>query len=64
MGTTRDIFLESEGIAKMVFSHFKHTSLVSMNCHFPKELTGDQRVITNYIYPCNSKCHSKTGFIS
>jgi len=31
MGTIRDIFLEIEGITKMVFSHFKHTSIRMIN---------------------------------
>jgi len=48
MGTTWDIyFLESEGIAKMTFSHFKHISSVLINLVlFLKEFSGDCRVTT------------------
>jgi hypothetical protein len=48
MGTTWDIyFLESEGITKMTFSHFKHISSVLINLVlFLKEFSGDCRVTT------------------
>jgi hypothetical protein len=43
------IFLESEGIVKMIFPHFKHTSSVLINLVlFLKEFSGDCRVTANH----------------
>ena len=50
MVTIVDIwFLESEGIIKMVFPYFKHTSLVLINLVlFLKEFSGDCRVTADH----------------
>jgi hypothetical protein len=44
------MFLESEGIEKMTFPHFKHSSLVLVNLILIlKELAGDYKVTTKHL---------------
>jgi hypothetical protein len=65
MGTTRDIFLENEGIINMVFSHFTFQTQVDKIDKLCSFFWTSLRVIIESlptIYPCNSKCYSKADF--